>query len=152
MWAFLGTPRKALASTCFVYSVPLLFCYLLGWVDYRRILYPVLLKFEEARKDSPVFACGTVVRSSHIFPAPFRPNWLPAVEKESKPLGRFVTPVFEKFSCSLLAAFSLLFFALLESWLCCYIFSFLILFFVRPETVGRLRFSRISRPLTPTSL
>lgn len=62
MWAFLGTPRTALASTCFVYSVPLLFCYLLGWVDYRRILYPVLLKFEEARKDSPVFACGTVVR------------------------------------------------------------------------------------------
>lgn len=99
------------------------------------------------------FACD-----SHIFPAPFRPNWSSAVEKEPKPQDRFVTPVFEKFSCSLVAAFSLLFFALLESWLVCVVIFFLFdpfssaqLFFVRPETVVRLRFSRISHPFTSYS-
>lgn len=89
----------------------------------------MLLQFVEAKKDSLVFACDSVDRASL---GSFQTKWFTVVEKESKPPGRFVTPVFEKFSRSLIIVFFLSFLlSLLRTWLACVvIFSLLIFFFL----------------------
>lgn len=81
----------------------------------------MLLKFVEAKKDSLVFACDSVDRASL---GSFQTKWFTVAEKESKPPSRFVTPVFEKLSRSLIMVFfifSSLSFKKLAS-VCCYIF------------------------------
>lgn len=59
----------------------------------------MLLKSVEAGKDSLVFECYSV---DHASLGSFQTKWFTVVEKEFKQPGRFVTRVFEKFSCSLI--------------------------------------------------